>query len=93
MSGQGPYWGQCGWFQHLRSKKVPSAVERYGNEIKRVLAVLEGIWAAKPANAQWLVGEKMTFADMAWVPWNFRLQEVLIQPWDEVWKGTPHVRA
>lgn len=93
MSGQGPYWGQCGWFQHLHSKKVPSAVERYGNEIKRVLAVLEGIWAAKPANAQWLVGEKMTFADMAWVPWNFRLQEVLIQPWDEVWEGTPHVRA
>lgn len=35
----------------------------------------------------------MTFADMAFVPWNFRLSEVLVQPWDEVWEGLPHVRA
>ncbi|KAI1653372.1 glutathione S-transferase [Daldinia decipiens] len=86
-------YGQCGWFQHLHSEKVPSAVERYSNEIKRVLAIMEGILAAKPANSQWLVGQKMTFADMAWLPWNFRLSETLLQSWDEVWEGTPHVRA
>lgn len=93
MSGQGPYYGQCGWFQHLHSEKIPSAVERYANEIKRVLGVIEVVLAAKPANAQWLVGDKMTFADMSFVPWNFRLSEVLMKPWDEVWEGTPHVRA
>ncbi|KAI2472649.1 glutathione S-transferase [Annulohypoxylon bovei var. microspora] len=93
MSGQGPYWGQCGWFQHLHPEKIPSAVERYANEIKRVLGVIEGVLAAKPANAQWLIGDKMTFADLAWVPWNFRLSETLLQSWDEVWEGTPHVRV
>ncbi|KAK7746217.1 Transcriptional regulator ure2 [Diatrype stigma] len=93
MSGQGPYYGQCGWFTHLHPEKIPSAIERYANEIKRVLGVLESVLAAKPENAQWLVGSKMTFADMAFVPWNFRLSEVLNQSWDEVWEGAPHVRA
>jgi glutathione S-transferase len=92
-SGQGPYYGQCGWFQHLHATKIPSAIERYANEIKRVLGVLDSVLAGKPADAQWLVGGKMTFADMAFVPWNFRLSEVLLQAWDEVWEGMPHVRA
>jgi glutathione S-transferase len=92
-SGQGPYFGQAGWFQHLHATKIPSAIERYANEIKRVLGVLDGVLAAKPADARWLVGGKMTFADMAFVPWNFRLSEVLLQSWDEVWEGMPHVRA
>lgn len=93
MSGQGPYFGQCGVFQHLFPEKIPSVVKRYVDEIKRVLAVLETVLAAKPANAQWLVGDKMTYADMAFVPWNFRLAEVMMVSWDEVWEGTPHVRA
>jgi glutathione S-transferase len=93
MSGQGPYYGQCGWFRHLHPEKIQSAIDRYANEIKRVIGVLEGVLAAKPADQQWLVGDKMTFADMAFVPWNFRLSEVLTQTWDEVWEGAPHVRA
>lgn len=35
----------------------------------------------------------MTFADMAFLPWDFRLNEVLMQSWDQVWEGAPHVRA
>ncbi|KAK3291241.1 glutathione S-transferase [Chaetomium fimeti] len=93
MSGQGPYYGQAGWFQHLHPEKIPSAVERYTKEIRRVLTVLEGVLAAQPADAQWLVGGKMTYADMAFAPWDFRLSEVLMQSWDEVWEGLPHVRA
>ncbi|CAJ2513954.1 Uu.00g020730.m01.CDS01 [Anthostomella pinea] len=93
MSGQGPYYGVCSWFQHLHPEKIPSVIERYADQIKRVLSVLETVLAARPANAQWLVGDKMTYADMAFVPWNFRLGEVLMQSWDEVWEGTPHVRA
>ncbi|KAK4169835.1 putative glutathione S-transferase [Cladorrhinum sp. PSN259] len=93
MSGQGPYYGQCGWFQHLHPEKIQSAIDRYANEIKRVLGVLETVLSAKPADAQWLVGNKMTYADLSFVPWNFRLSEVLLQSWDEVFEGTPHVRA
>ncbi|KAI1842437.1 hypothetical protein JX266_011332 [Neoarthrinium moseri] len=55
--------------------------------------VLEGVLAAKDADKQWLVGDKMTYADMAFVPWNFRLAEVLNQSWDEVWECAPRVRA
>ncbi|KAI0477871.1 glutathione S-transferase [Xylariaceae sp. FL0804] len=90
-SGQGPYYGQCGWFQHLHPEKYPSAIERYASEIKRVLGVIETVLSAK--SAQWLIGDKMTFADMAFVPWNFRLSEVLMQSWDDVWEGLPHTRA
>ena len=40
-SGQGPYFGQLGWFTLSHPEKVPSAIERYENEILRVLGVLE----------------------------------------------------
>ncbi|KAI1303830.1 glutathione S-transferase [Xylaria venustula] len=91
MSGQGPYYGQCSWFIHLHPEPIQSAIDRYTNEVKRVISVLEGVLAAK--ESQWLVGDKMTFADMSFMPWNFRLSEVLKKPWDEVWEGAPHVRA
>ncbi|XXH01736.1 hypothetical protein Hte_008097 [Hypoxylon texense] len=93
MSGRGPYYGQASWFIHLHPDKIPSAIERYSSEVRRILGVLETALAAKPADAQWLVGDKMTFADMSFLPWNFRLSEMLVQSWDEVWEGAPHVRA
>ena len=93
MSGQGPYFGQAGWFRHLHPEKIQSAIDRYSTEVKRVLGILDGVLAAQPADAQWLVGNKMTFADMAFAPWNFRLAELLVQSWDEVWEGMPHARA
>ncbi|KAK2604189.1 hypothetical protein N8I77_007138 [Diaporthe amygdali] len=93
MSGQGPYFGQLSWFTHLHPEKIPSARDRYAGETKRILGVIEGVLAAKPAGAQWLVGDKMTFADMAFVSWNFLLSDILLQPWDEVWEDVPHVRA
>ncbi|KAI1267683.1 glutathione S-transferase [Xylariaceae sp. FL1019] len=86
VSGQGPYYGQLGWFGHLHAEKIPSAIQRYRDEIKRVLGVLETALAARPADSQWLVGDKMTFADMSFVPWNSRLSEVLSEPWNEVWE-------
>jgi glutathione S-transferase len=91
MSGQGPYFGQCGWFQHLHHEKLPSATERYANEIRRVLSVIEGVLAQQQSD--WLVGNKMSYTDMAFLPWNFRLSEVLVQSWDEVWEGLPLTRA
>ena len=41
-SGQGPYFGQATWFLWYHPEKVPSALERYRDEIKRVYGVLEG---------------------------------------------------
>ncbi|EJT99221.1 glutathione S-transferase C-terminal-like protein [Dacryopinax primogenitus] len=65
-SGQGPYFGQAAWFSNFHPEKVPSAVERYQNEIKRVLGVLDSVLRER----EWLVGDKMTVADIAFITWN-----------------------
>ncbi|PQE07106.1 Glutathione S-transferase protein [Rutstroemia sp. NJR-2017a BVV2] len=65
-SGQGPYFGQALWFSYFHSDtKIASAKERYINEIKRVTKVLDSALAGK----EYLVGDKLTFADLAFVPW------------------------
>ncbi|KAM5544899.1 hypothetical protein V8D89_001797 [Ganoderma adspersum] len=62
-SGQGPYFGQAGWFLFLASEKLPSAIERYQNEVLRVLGVLE---KALSASARpYLVGDKASVADLS----------------------------
>jgi len=65
-SGQGPYFGQAAWFNQLHHEKLPSAQERYGKEVKRVVGVLNSVLKGK----NWLVGDKCTFADLSFVMWN-----------------------
>ncbi|KAF8586958.1 thioredoxin-like protein [Ramaria rubella] len=66
ISGQGPYFGQAAWFQHLHPEKVPSAIERYQKEVDRVLSVLDSVLAKQP----YLVGDHATVADISFIPWN-----------------------
>ncbi|KAF4634843.1 hypothetical protein G7Y89_g3255 [Cudoniella acicularis] len=89
VSGQGPYYGQATWFQVLHSEKIPSAINRYVEEAKRVCGVLEGSLAGK----KWLVGDKITFADLAFVPWNDRLDAVLMCEGEKKFEGFPLVKA
>lgn len=68
-------YGQAVWFTKFHGEKVPSAVERYTNEINRVTSVLEGhLKEQKEKNAggngPWLVGGKMSYADLAFIPWQ-----------------------
>lgn len=75
VSGQGPYFGQAVWFTKFHGEKVPSAVERYTNEINRVTSVLEGhLTQQKEKNSSgdgpWLVGNKMSYADFSFIPWQ-----------------------
>ncbi|CBF83091.1 hypothetical protein AN3255.2 [Aspergillus nidulans FGSC A4] len=76
MSGQGPYFGQAGWFNVLHAEKLPSAIERYENEVHRILGVLNTALEGR----NWLVGDKCTFADLAFLPWNARVNMVLLTP-------------
>lgn len=62
-SGQGPYFGQVAWFLFYHPEKVPSALERYRNETKRVFGVLESVLSKQ----EWLVGGKATVADISFV--------------------------
>ncbi|KAI0771071.1 glutathione S-transferase C-terminal-like protein [Trametes elegans] len=65
-SGQGPYFGQAVWFLRYHPERVPSAVERYQKEILRVFGVLDSVLSKQ----EWLVGGKLTVADLSFIPWN-----------------------
>ena len=77
-TGQGPYYGQLVWFKRAHSEQVPSAIERYSKEINRVSGVLEGHLAQQKqehggsagSDGPWLVGNKLSYADLAFVPWQ-----------------------
>ena len=56
MSGQGPYFGQAAWFEKFHPEKIESAKERYKNEIKRVLKVLDK--HLETSGKGYLVGDK-----------------------------------
>lgn len=45
-----------------------SAKVRYGNEVKRVADVLDDVLA----KSEWLVGDKCTYADLAFTMWNMQ---------------------
>jgi glutathione S-transferase len=68
MSGQGPYFGQKAWFSNYHAEKLPSAEVRYANEITRVLGVIEAHLTKQ--KTEYLVGNKVSYADLAWVTWN-----------------------
>lgn len=89
VSGQGPYFGQAGWFTVLHAEKLPSAIERYQNEVRRTHGVLEG-WLQ---DREWLVGDKITYADLAFSTWNDRSDAVLQCTPEDKFKGFPRVQA
>lgn len=65
MSGQGPYFGQAVWFTRYHPEKIESAKERYVKEIRRVSGVLDKFLADK----EYLVGDKFSYVDSAFIPW------------------------
>lgn len=73
VTGQGPYYGQAVWFKRYHAEQVDSAVQRYVDEIKRVSKVLDK-WLE---GREWLVGDKMWYADLAFVPWQNSVQTML----------------
>ncbi|KAJ6007870.1 glutathione S-transferase [Penicillium herquei] len=72
-SGQGPYFGQSAWFNLFHEKvygeSPESAKVRYGAELKRVAGVLDTVLSKQ----EWLVGDKCTYADLAFVMWNMQI--------------------
>ncbi|KAI0866500.1 thioredoxin-like protein [Xylaria cubensis] len=77
--GQGPYYGQGVWFAFLHHDRLPSAVERYFKEAERVRSVLDLHLSRQAGEKQgervadkdvWLVGDKLTVADLSWFIWE-----------------------
>eukprot|EP01088_Endostelium_zonatum_P017309 TRINITY_DN503_c0_g1_i1.p1 TRINITY_DN503_c0_g1~~TRINITY_DN503_c0_g1_i1.p1 ORF type:complete len:225 (-),score=46.39 TRINITY_DN503_c0_g1_i1:9-683(-) len=91
-SGQGPYFGQLAWFKFFHSEKIPSAVERYSKEVKRVLGVLEDI-LKKPESKGYLVGGKASIADISFIPWSTGVETFLLKDEISIEKEYPHVHT
>ncbi|KAF2108110.1 glutathione S-transferase [Lophiotrema nucula] len=89
VSGQGPYFGQAGWFNVLHSEKVQSAIDRYNSELKRVLGVLDTVLEGK----EWLVGDKITYADLSFATWNDRIDSLILCAPEDKFKGFLNVQA
>src|SRR5579863_752992 len=64
MGGVGPMFGQRGHFLRAAPEKIPYAIERYTNEARRLLNVIENRLAA----AAYLAGD-YSIADIATYPW------------------------
>lgn len=66
MGGLGPMFGQMGFFYKFAGKEIedPRPRERYRDESKRLLAVLDGALEGK----EWIAGD-FSIADMAIAPW------------------------
>ncbi len=64
MGGVGPMFGQFGHFNVYAPEKIAYALERYGNEVKRLHRVLD----KRLGEAEYLAGE-YSIADIATYPW------------------------
>lgn len=65
MAGLGPMSGQMGHFNVYAREKIPYAIERYGNEVRRLHKVLD----AQLARYAYVAGQDYGIADMACYPW------------------------
>jgi glutathione S-transferase len=84
-------------------QKLPSAIDRYNNEIKRVTKVIDT--ELKKNGSEYLVGNKCTYADIAFVSyyelterifmpdWDFKSEFPAFAAWYEKLKDRPAVQA
>lgn len=90
MSGQGPYYGQATWYHFLESDDNPGAKLRYKDQVLRVVQVLDKMLEGK----EYLVGDKFTYADLAFIPWNTLITPIEgVYPEWETEKNYPNYTA
>jgi GST-like protein len=65
MANVGPMFGQFGHFYRFAKDKLPYAIERYTNETRRILGVLE----TRLAKGNYFIGDEYTIADISTFPW------------------------
>jgi GST-like protein len=82
MGGVGPMMGQANVFHRYFPERIPAAIQRYQNESRRLLEVLD----SRLAGVEWLAGA-YSIADIATWPW------VRIHDWPGVSvDGLPHLQ-
>lgn len=91
-SGQGPYYGQYGWFRLFAPEELPLAIDRYAKEVNRVTAVLEEHLGKQKDGEAWLVGGRCSYADIAFLSWQMTIAKVTKKEEYDV-DNYPHVKA
>ncbi|RKU40010.1 Glutathione S-transferase 2 [Coniochaeta pulveracea] len=86
-SGQGPYYGQAVWFIKNGNGEPKEVVERYQNETRRVISVLESVLSKQ----EWLVGGKLSVADICFLQWNTSADRIILGS-EFIDREAPHVR-
>lgn len=91
VSGQGPYFGQVPFFKMFFGQPVsPNVIERFEKEAKRVTGVIDA--HLKKTGTKYLVGDRITYADIAFIPWYNNFDTFVVAGWkyeDEL----PHFAA
>lgn len=86
MSGQGPYFGQMVWYTTFHQETLPSVIERYGNEIKRFLGVIDAHLGSQ--GTEYLIGDRATYADIMFLPYCKGLATIIYPELDtSQWKN------
>lgn len=82
-SGLGPAFGNAGYFRKFAPEPIPLAIERFGGEAQRIIALLDDLLARQ----RFVAGDALSIADIAHFGWLWRRQfaEVSIE-------GAPHVQ-
>jgi GST-like protein len=65
MGGVGPMFGQYNHFANYAVEKLPYAIERYSNEVRRLHRVLD----KRLSEAEYLAGRDYSMADIITFPW------------------------
>ena len=94
MAGVGPMFGQAGHFTLYAKDQVPYGIERYSNEARRLLGVLD----KRLGETQYLAGDVYTIADIATYPWTNSAERIptlgTFDPWPNVvrWRRAINAR-
>ena len=88
MGGFGPMLGQAHHFIKYAKEQVPYGITRYGNEANRLYGVLD----RRLEGRSFIVGDSLTIADIAILPWTrtYQDQHVDIEDYQNVkrWRAS-----
>lgn len=90
MGGLGPMAGQSGHFLLYAQEKIPYAIERYGNEVRRLYGVLDG----QLGRTGDCVAGEYSIADIAIFPWiiTHKAQGLSLDDWPNLKRWFAQVR-
>jgi GSH-dependent disulfide-bond oxidoreductase len=89
-AGVGPMMGQLGHFARLAKEKVPYAIDRYTEETRRLLRVLDGRLGRVP-----FLASEYSIADITTFPWvrNAPMLGIELEPYPNVARWIAEIEA